>query len=265
MERIKSFLLNLFLGRKIFQPLFEWLHFFSLKGMNYDRGYNFMYSGERWIMKYLDRKFKNTSPVLFDVGAHTGDYASTLLKSFKGQCTLHSFDPGKKAYQSLLTIKDKRFSCHNIGFSDKAGESELFVGDNASVWSSLYEVNHHFGRYDIQLTQKEKVQLTTIDLFCRDMNIQKINFLKIDVEGHELAVLKGAERMLKNNNIDLIQFEFGVASMQARVIVKDFFELLTNYDIYRILQKGIRKIKYNERMEIYSITNYFAINKQFAV
>ena len=82
MRKIRSFILNLFLGKKIFQPLFEFLHYFSLKGMNYDRGYVFSQSGEKWVMKYLYHKFRTKNPVFFDVGANTGEYALALLKYF---------------------------------------------------------------------------------------------------------------------------------------------------------------------------------------
>jgi len=44
--------------------------------------------------------------------------------------------------------------------------------------------------------------------------------------------------------------------------LKDFFEILSNYNIYRILQDGIRKVNYHEAFEIYLTTNYLAVNKK---
>lgn len=57
----------------------------------------------------------------------------------------------------------------------------------------------------------------------------------------------------------LIQFEFGIASVEACIFMKDFFALLPHYDIYRVLQNGIRKIKYNEYAELLLTTNYLAV------
>jgi FkbM family methyltransferase len=239
------------------------MHLLSLKGMNYDRGHFVHNSGERWVMKYLNKRFNRSDPVFFDVGANKGQYASVLLQTFKGNCALHSFEPGQKAFEKLMTLKDNRLHSHNVGLSDKIGEAELFTGNDDTVWASLYEVKHIYGHHNTHLTHKEKIQLSFVDLFCREKKISRINFMKLDVEGHELAVLKGAVEMLKNDSIDLIQFEFGFPAMPARILLKDFFELLTKYKIYRILQDGIREVKYSEHLEIFATTNYLAVNNKF--
>ena len=263
MNKFRSAITDLFVGKKIFQPIFEFLHLLSLKGMNYDRGHFIHNSGERWVMKYLKKKFRDSKPVFFDVGANKGQYATDLLNVFQNDCTLYSFEPGKKAFDVLTGLQDKRLHCYNFGFSDKAGEADLYTGNDDTVWASLYEVKHIYGHHNTHLTHREKIQLSSVDLFCKETSISKINFMKMDVEGHELAVLKGAVELLKANNIDLIQFEFGFPAMPARILLKDFFELLVNYKIYRILQNGLREIKYNERLEIYATTNYLAVNNKF--
>ena len=61
-----------------------------------------------------------------------------------------------------------------------------------------------------------------------EKKIDDIDFIKIDVEGHELAVLQGAVNMINQNRIKVIQFEFNVANILSRVFLKDFYDLLEN-------------------------------------
>jgi len=117
---------------------------------------------------------------------------------------------------------------------------------------------------DVQTQHCEQVQVRTIDRFCETEKIQRIDFLKIDVEGHELSVLRGAERMLTSGAISMIQFEFGPANIYSRTYFYDFWSLLSGaYDIYRIVPKGLAPINYyGEHNEIFLTTNYLALRKQ---
>ena len=64
------------------------------------------------------------------------------------------------------------------------------------------------------------VRTETLDGFCAKNKINLIDFMKIDVEGFELNVLKGAELMLSGGKIKLIQFEF----TQLNAVVGVFFK-----------------------------------------
>src|SRR6185503_7130533 len=111
---------------------------------------------------------------------------------------------------------------------------------------------------------REVVPARTIDGYCAKQGIKRIHFLKIDVEGHELEVLRGANALLQSNGIDFIQFEFSAAHIDARVFFRDFHNLLkTRYQIYRVLQNGLARIKeYNPEMELFKrATNYLAVGK----
>ena len=90
-------------------------------------------------------------------------------------------------------------------------------------------------------------------------------FLKIDVEGFELEVLRGAQRMLSEGRIVAIQFEFNEMNVVGRVFVGDFFHLLgPTYTLYRLLPHGLMPIIgqnhwWNEQF-IYQ--NLFALSSQ---
>jgi len=66
--------------------------------------------------------------------------------------------------------------------------------------------------------------------------------------------------MITAGKIPYIQFEFGVASIEARIFMKDFFKLLTGYHIYRVLPRGLVKLdRYSEYLELFLTTNYLAV------
>ena len=88
--------------------------------------------------------------------------------------------------------------------------------------------------------------------------------MKIDVEGHELFVLKGAKKMLSKSRIDYIQFEYGHAAMAARVMLLDivnFFQAY-GYHIYLIHPKGIKPFMYSPWEENrYNMANFVAVSE----
>jgi len=110
---------------------------------------------------------------------------------------------------------------------------------------------------------EEVVDIRTIDSFCLEKNIDHISFLKLDTEGNELNILKGAKNMINSEKIDFIQFEFGGCNIDSKTYFQDFYYLLNpRYQIYRILENGLFPIKkYCETNEIFLTTNYLAEKK----
>jgi hypothetical protein len=105
----------------------------------------------------------------------------------------------------------------------------------------------------------ERIALTTLDSYCAFEGIQKIDFLKIDAEGHDLEVLKGASTMLAEGRITYVQFEFGGANIDSRTFLRDFVTLLTpRYSLWRLLSDGVELLEYSEREEIFITTNFLA-------
>ena len=85
--------------------------------------------------------------------------------------------------------------------------------------------------------------------------------VKIDVEGHELDVIKGAQNTLLLRKIKYLQFELGEASIQTNTTLKDIYGELSkyNYRVYLISRRGIVPLDtYDYQLEQYSTTNFFA-------
>jgi hypothetical protein len=116
----------------------------------------------------------------------------------------------------------------------------------------------HLGR---AFHEVETVSLRRIDDICRELAIERVDLLKLDVEGHELAALEGARDLLERGAIWAIQFEFGGTNIDSRTFFRDFWQLLSpQYTIHRILWDGLLPIEcYHERLETFLGANYLAI------
>jgi len=225
--------------------------------MNYGRGGFLDESGEGWVLRHLPDVGKGRNPgVFFDVGAHKGEYSEEILRVYGAGAEIFCFEPARATYDVL----QERLKGHsnvrlfNFGFSDEEGLVDLFSDTLVSGRASVYHRGAH---------SREQVRLATIDGFCEREGISHIDLLKIDVEGHELNVLKGAEKLLASNSIVYIQFEFSEFNMESKVFFRDFFDMLNpRYAIYRILSRGLVPIdKYNAYHEVFKTTNYLAVLK----
>lgn len=258
-----TFIKNLFIGKMAMQSFFERLHRISLRGMNYGLGGIIDTSGEKNLLKLVNFELKNIeSPILFDVGANDGKYIEEMCSVFnRNTPVIYGFEPSKFTYEKLVKKfeNDPNIHLKQIGLAANKGEMQLYYNEQGSGWASLYE--RQVSEFNKGLSQSEVVSLDTLDNFCLANDIDHVDFMKIDVEGHELEVLKGGKETLKN--IRFIQFEFSFANYDSRTFMKDFFEILNDFKIYRILQNGIRELSYDPRYEIMMTTNFLAINQAF--
>lgn len=258
-----------------FQRLWSRLHTIAVFGMNYGGGGLIDSSGETWVLREVvaNRCSRVAVPVIFDVGANVGDY-SLCLRSFLPTARIYAFEPARFVFQQLneniaAAHAEEQIKMRNFGFSDSERTVEFYSytvdGNEASVLSSI-DQRLPTQVLDVQTERSEQVEVRTIDHFCETEGIVRIDFLKLDVEGHELSVLRGAERMLSQGAISMVQFEFGPANIYSRTYFYDFWSLLSGaYDVYRIVPKGLAPINYyGEHNEIFLTTNYLALRKSFA-
>jgi FkbM family methyltransferase len=137
--------------------------------------------------------------VVFDVGAHLGQTAVAFLKN-NPAALIHCFEPAPANYTHLQKVlfEWKNTALWKLALSSRAGTALLHLKEASSTHSL---VNSNGSK------EAEEVEVQTLDAFCNLHDIDKIHFLKIDTEGADLEVLKGAEEMLGQNKIDFIQVE----------------------------------------------------------
>jgi FkbM family methyltransferase len=240
---MKQLIINLYrklFARKIFLKINKALFHLGLRGMGVLNSENYEVTGESYFIKNILKKIiNNDRPVFFDVGANTGSYSQILLDSFSNSL-IYAFEPHPKNFSDL---KDKlpstRIIAHNIALGNTSGTLPLYdISDwNGSVYASLHKdvITEICKRDSVSV----EVSMDTLDNFTKKEGITYIDFLKIDTEGSELAVLQGASELLANKSVGCIHFEFNEMNVISRTFFRDFRKVLHNYDLYRLLPKGL--------------------------
>jgi FkbM family methyltransferase len=199
---------------------------------------------------------------LFDVGANHGAYAR-MLHNLAPTARVIAFEPHPTTFAVLqdLTRDMRPVSLINKAVGDQVGRLKLydFRFCDGSTQASLSEAA--IGLYSDDIVE-HPVECITIDAFMAESGIDRVDLLRIDTEGHDLAVLKGARNALRDRRIKMIQFEFIPANITTGVTMRDFFEVLRGYRINRLCLNGMLRPleRYDvKRCEIYITQNLIAV------
>lgn len=212
--------------------------------------------------KFLMQTFIKNDFVVFDVGANVGDWSINAYH-VNPTIKLFSFEPTPDIYQKLVNhLNHLPIHFFELAFSSNSGQQNLYTHvEGFSGLNSLYY------RRDIsydRCVNDNSVQILTdtVDNFCLNHGLDKIDFLKIDTEGSELDVLKGSQKMLQDHKITGIQFEYGGTYHAAHITLREVCTLLTQngYCIFRIRPAGLLYLKHwKDSLENYAGKNLFAI------
>lgn len=246
------------IARIVPQYVWERLHRLALIGMNIGLNTQVASSGEAHFVKSL--LGGRTEAVVIDVGANRGDYTASVRVA-SPDAIVHAFEPAAEVYVGLAQRfdGDRRVRTWQLALSDQSGEQLLRSPAGHDTLASL--VHRDLGHVGLHVDQAEAVISQTLDEWAESNHIHQIALLKLDVEGHELAVLDGASGLMVARAIEAIQFEFGGCNLDSRTYVRDFFyRLHDRYRIYRILQRGLRELhRYDELLEVFTTTNFVAL------
>ncbi len=142
---------------------------------------------------------------IFDVGANIGSFALLAGKKIEAKGKVFAFEPNQNTLSKLkrnIAINDfDNISVINKALSDKIGEAQLFLPKSgkagaASLHNEWLKSGGHLAGNDSY--NSIPISTVTLDNFCRDNNIDNLDFIKIDVEGSEPAVLLGGQKTLKS-------------------------------------------------------------------
>ena len=144
------------------------------------------------------------SDTVFDVGANDGRTALRLMRHLRARPRIYAFEPVSTTYEALVERTAGRgdVRCFQLAMGSEAGRLPIHVGE-LSVMSS-------FDPHWAGAGRTEMVEVTTVDAFVAQHDVDRIHLLKVDAEGHDLEVLRGAEAMLSSGRVDVVQVECGV-------------------------------------------------------
>jgi FkbM family methyltransferase len=222
-------------------------------------------SGEAAVLRNLKRY--GTAPlVVFDVGANQGQFLElALAMTSQQQMQIHCFEPSLAAFSILnkQVVGHHNVLLNNFGLGAQVAQVELYYDQSGSGLASLTQ--RRLGHFGIDHSQHESVRIETLDKYCEANGIEEIALLKIDVEGHELDVLRGAKKMLERKAIQAVTFEFGGCNIDTRTFLQDFWYFFQSIGMimYRITPAGYLYPleNYFESMEQMVTTNYIAIQR----
>ena len=200
---------------------------------------------------------KITDPIIFDVGAHTGQSIDRFKNLFLAP-KIHSFEPIKNEFGILKKAygNDDKIILNNFALGDKKEIKTLYINAKSDC-SSFYKVNMDsewlkFRSKKLNMTPEkftvstQETNVLTIDEYVEINNIDKIDILKIDTQGTEDQVLEGAKNSLKNKLIRNIETEICFSNQYEKKL--SFYEIEknlfpNNYRLYGISNEGFRNLK----------------------
>jgi FkbM family methyltransferase len=203
---------------------------------------------------------RREAPVFFDVGANVGEWSKGVLEAMP-QARVFIFEPAPECQQHILNLKLSNSVLVPSAAGDRAGKAMLHSSSALDGTASLYARGETYFR-DREY-KRVAVEIVTIDDVIQKYGLGFVDFVKMDIEGHELCALRGATQALTARKIGALSFEFGSGNVNSRTFFRDFWDLLTplGFDIWRITPGGkLQKLaEYYEDCEYFrGVSNYVA-------
>jgi len=225
---------------------------------------NNLFLGENiFIEKFEKLNIENC----IDIGANVGDFSLQILNNKSTKVI--AFEPLPKCCDKLSFICNEygnRFKFFQIALSNKDGFSKLNYGETTSALSSLETKINKIPYVRESNTNSIEVRTKQLDSFINDLEFKNTDFIKIDVEGHEIAVLDGALKFIKKNHIKLIQIEFNWHNLLTKNTIYDYSVMLEDYVITQLnLINGKLRIinPIDPLSNLYFLSNFIFIEKSF--
>ncbi|MEZ5648894.1 MAG: FkbM family methyltransferase [Alphaproteobacteria bacterium] len=258
MDFYKKTWLNLF-ARQRFGKLNKSLLRRGLAGLGIDDYGPRSEKGERRLLMRLTQTLPQNG-IVYDVGAYKGSYACYLAAS-RPDLIIHGFEPNPKVIEELTVNARGRFAIHSFALGDQECEANLYDPDlqGGSEGASLIEAAVD-AIYKNNGKRLLPIHVKTLDKVSEGLGTKYIDYLKIDTEGYDYKVLRGGAKLIKEDRLGIIQFEFNTMNVFSRIFMYDFYQILPRHRFYRIVQDGLVSLgEYNSpTVELFGYQNIVA-------
>lgn len=142
------------------------------------------------------------------------------------------------------------------------GGGEIYYDVKGSELASMYQRN--LNMCDNKLNIKEEIKTERLDKYIEQSEIKHIDFMKVDVEGHEMVVFEGMGRYLNSDFVNYIQFEYGGANLDSMTSLMNFYKLFESkgFRLAKVVPGGLQIRVYESFLENFEYSNYVAISER---
>ena len=144
----------------------------------------------------------NNVTTVFDIGANIGIYTLVAAARLQGHGAVHAFEPNPDVFPWLARNADRNCFAHarlvQLALSDFDGEAKFFLPKNGA-WTNGSLIEGFADQASSQV-----IETMRFDTYCSKFGIEKVDLIKIDVEGAELKVLNGMGGLLEKWKPDII-------------------------------------------------------------
>ncbi|MBW4453807.1 MAG: FkbM family methyltransferase [Nostoc indistinguendum CM1-VF10] len=234
--------------------------------MNIQKDQEFNSTGETRIIESLIAD----KSIVFDVGSNLGNWSKTVLEKHE-QVQIHLFEPVPDNYKELNNnlaewLEIENVHSNQVAVANHENTQTFYYYEDNPAWSTFYRRFDVEKQYSLKPPIELSVVTTTIDKYCQQLQINRINFLKIDTEGGELNVLYGAKESLRKGKIDYIHFEYGGTFQDSNITLKQVFHYLQTFRYFLLKIEAENLIYIPEFLleyENFEYSNYLAVNERF--
>ncbi len=221
-------------------------------------------SGEIPFTKGVLPEIDSPNNSLLDVGANEGKFTGQVLNSTSFLNVL-AVEPHPETFERLndVYMHNDRVTLINIGAGEREATMPLFDyrgrkgSSHASFFKEAIEDVSHGAAAECE------VPVRKLDDVVSEKKLQVV-FVKIDVEGFELRVLKGLEETIRLQKVPYILIEFNEMNVYSGTFLRDFMDFLADYEPFRILPYGrlLRLTPYRSYLaEVFAYQNIVFIRK----
>jgi FkbM family methyltransferase len=218
-----------------------------------DSNYDFATNGEAFVLRTLAR---HPLRCIFDVGANVGDWARIAHEAFP-QATIHCFEVMPPTFEELQrnTRDLPRIRANPFGLYEREQTIELNYYPGVSTITTMTDYPHEFER------RTATGRVIAGDAYVQEHGIERIDFLKLDVEGAESGVLAGLEKTIGQGRVDIVQFEYGQVSILTKFLLRDFYGFFEKYGyrVGKIYPDYVEFRAYSFKHENFRGANFLAI------
>ncbi len=210
------------------------------------------HNGEARVLRQL----RGSLGVVFDVGANVGEWTQHALEA--GAHAVHAFEisPSTSAGLAQRYAGDGRVTVNAFGLSSAPGTVTIHHYPDHPALTTMTEYPHDAPSAAIE------VPVRTGDDYLAEHGIERIDFLKLDVEGAEEQVIAGFADAFARGAIGAVQFEYGRVSIITKYLLRDFYTHMTEHGfrVGRIAPESVDFAPYDMAMESFADSNWLAIH-----